>query len=82
MSDFTDKFGLLLSREVPAARRDPERMGDLIGALVDGLALTVAMATIGNGASPDELLEGISVQLVEGVAEKAPLARFVGQAAR
>jgi hypothetical protein len=82
MSDFQDKLAVLLSVETARGRRDPERMATLIGSLVDGLALAIAIATIGNGREPDELLEGISVQLVEGVADKAPMAQFLAGVSR
>lgn len=77
MSNFDDKLSTLCSLELPRARRDPQRLADMVGALVDALCLTIAVGTAGDPRGPNELIEGISVQLHEGVAEKAPLAAFI-----
>ncbi len=82
MTNFDDKLSLLASCELPHCRRDPQRMADMIGALTDALALTIAVAAEGNPDRMSELLEGISVQLFEGAASKAPMARFIAGAAK
>lgn len=82
MSTFDDQLSLLASCELPHARRDPKRMADMLGALMDALALTCAMAAEGRPDRMSELLDGLTVSLIEGAAEKAPLARMVCEATR
>lgn len=77
MSTFDDKLSILTSCEIPHARRDPQRMADMIGALMDALALTVAMAAEGRPDRMSELLDGLTVSLIGGAAEKAPLAQMI-----
>lgn len=82
MSTFQEKLSMLVGCELPHARRDPQRMADMIAALMEALALTCAMAAEGRSDRMSELLDGLTVSLIEGAAEKAPLARMICEASR
>ncbi len=73
MTSFADEHAMLCARELPQARRDAERLAEMVSALIESLCL---VAAVGGQGEPDQintLCEGISARLFEGAAEKAPL---------
>lgn len=80
MTRFSDDHAKLLSRELPMARRNSDRLADVLSTQVEALGLTIALAAHGDPAKASELLEGVTARLFEAVGEKAPIAHFLAKA--
>lgn len=77
MSDFSNKLASLLAAELPIARRNPDRMGEMIERIAAGLGLTIAMACGGDPQRVDTLLEGATAYAHREAVERSPIARVL-----
>ncbi len=77
MTDFADKLANLLSLELPLARRDPDRMGEMIERLAAGIGFTIAIATGGDPQRTDTMIEGAMAYAHSEAVDRAKIARFL-----
>lgn len=76
--DFGEKLSALCARELPHARRDPDRIAAMVEALIGSLALAIAVATKGDAKAANTMLEGSQSYLYDRVAGHADIGKFMG----
>lgn len=72
--NFTSNLERLVAHELPAARRDKDRMAAMIERLGQSLALTIAVAAQGDGNVAEKLLQGSEAYIAAETARLSPIA--------
>ena len=78
MADFEAELARLCSREMIAARRDPERLGAMVEHLSHSLSFTIAIGAGGDPQVAQKLMTGVESYLYDSVTGMAPSGRAVG----
>ena len=73
-SSFADRLSALVSGEMVAAKRDPDRMAEVVERLSAALGFSVALMARGDAKAIDELMTGAEAYAHSEAVEKAPLA--------
>lgn len=76
-SPFSDKLANLLAVELPLARRDPERISEMIERIASGLGLTIAVAAGGDPQRIDTMIEGATAYAHSEAVDRSKLARVL-----
>ncbi len=74
---FENALALLISRELPLARHDPDRLSAITERLTHALAVTIAIGSGGDAARASTIIEGTRNYLDETVADLLPIGRLV-----
>lgn len=69
--DFAERLGKLVSRELPQARKDPERLAIMVEKLIAGAGLAIAVGCNGDPKSIEAMLQGVEAYLYESAAQYA-----------
>lgn len=77
MSDFSEKLAMLCAGEMALARRDPDRISNMIERLAAALGMTVAVATKGDPKGIDTLLTGAEAYAHAEAVKKAKIVRMM-----
>lgn len=82
MSDFADALASISSKEAAAARRDPDRMAEMIEQLARALGLSIAIASGGDKKTLETLCAGAEAYVMEEAVGRSRLMRLLrGEAA-
>jgi hypothetical protein len=78
---FSEQLASLLSREVTQARKDPERLAEMIERLANALAFTISIGAWGDRELAQKLLTAAECYLYESSVwpEVAILSRHIGR---
>jgi len=68
MDEFSDKLASLCSREMVAAKTDPDRSANMVERLAHSLAFTIAIVAGGDPSRASTLTEGAIQYLVDDAA--------------
>lgn len=74
--NYSEDLARLTSKEALAAKRDPERMAEMLDAMAHAVGLTVAIAASGDARRIDELFAGFEAHAHARAVEMAPLLRL------
>jgi phosphopantothenate synthetase len=77
MRTFADDLARLTSREVAAAKGDPERLANMIERLAAALGFTVAIAAGGKGEAIDTMLAGAEAYAHAEAVDRAAIASLL-----
>ena len=78
MPDFGERLSLLVSSELPHARRDVHRLSLMIERLSAALGLVIAVGARGNVTDAETLAEGSRHYIDQEIVEKLKVGRLLG----
>ena len=76
---FEQELSALVSKEIKAARDDPERAANIVERLLNAAGLACAMTARGDPETMSTMLEGMEGYLYESAAGHAKLAAFLSE---
>jgi hypothetical protein len=80
MGEFSDKLSAMCSKELVLARRDPERMAEMIEALANVAGLAISIGSGGDAKVAQELTDGFENYMAEcATGRRQSLATFLSQ---
>ena len=80
VSEFGNKLGAICAAEMKYAKRDAERLSDMIERLANSLAFSIAMGCGGDDKRVSTILNGVDLLLAEYCASHSELAKKLGAA--
>lgn len=80
MSDFENKIGALVAKELTASHGDSDRLGAMIESVARLLGLVVAVSCRGQPEAIDEIMVGVEDYVHAEAVNKAPFAKMMSAA--